>query len=194
VVSVTPQPRFTPGERTTGTHCTGGWVGPRAGLDTQVRETILSPRSGIETQSFSLYSDTILTEHISSAKYEQPEICCNYILTEALHTVRLAIIMRTVITIPKYIYSLHSASSRNFRTFCTHLTGCKYDYICIGPWRLPVRSRLCLYESRKNVSVLILWSLSRTYFTFYLWSRLVSLTQTWTIQCGQKVMKKTNDD
>jgi hypothetical protein len=25
------QPRFTPGERTTGTHWTGGWVGPRAG-------------------------------------------------------------------------------------------------------------------------------------------------------------------
>jgi hypothetical protein len=26
-----------PRERTTGTHCTGGWVGPRAGLDTEVR-------------------------------------------------------------------------------------------------------------------------------------------------------------
>jgi hypothetical protein len=33
VVSVTPRPRFTPGKRTPGTHCTGGWVGPRAGLD-----------------------------------------------------------------------------------------------------------------------------------------------------------------
>jgi hypothetical protein len=33
VVSVTPRPRFTPGERTPGTHWTGGWVGPRAGLD-----------------------------------------------------------------------------------------------------------------------------------------------------------------
>jgi hypothetical protein len=32
VVSITPRPRFTPGERTPGTHCTGGWVGPRAGL------------------------------------------------------------------------------------------------------------------------------------------------------------------
>jgi hypothetical protein len=35
VVSVTPRPRFTPGERTPGTHYTGGWVGPRAGLDTE---------------------------------------------------------------------------------------------------------------------------------------------------------------
>jgi hypothetical protein len=33
VVSVTPQPRFTPGERIPGTHWIGGWVGPRAGLD-----------------------------------------------------------------------------------------------------------------------------------------------------------------
>jgi hypothetical protein len=31
-VSVTPRPLFTPGERP-GTHCTGGCVGPRAGLD-----------------------------------------------------------------------------------------------------------------------------------------------------------------
>jgi hypothetical protein len=35
VVSITPRPRVTPGEMTPGTHCTGGWVGPRAGLDTQ---------------------------------------------------------------------------------------------------------------------------------------------------------------
>jgi len=27
-----------PGERTHGTHCTGSWVGPRAGPDTEVRE------------------------------------------------------------------------------------------------------------------------------------------------------------
>jgi hypothetical protein len=35
VVSVTPRLRFTPGERTPGTHWTGGWVDPRAGLDTE---------------------------------------------------------------------------------------------------------------------------------------------------------------
>jgi hypothetical protein len=37
---------FTPGERTPGTHCTGGWVGPRAGLDTEARGKILCPRRG----------------------------------------------------------------------------------------------------------------------------------------------------
>jgi hypothetical protein len=41
VVSITPRPRFTPGERTPGTHCTGGWVGPRAGLDAEGRGKIL---------------------------------------------------------------------------------------------------------------------------------------------------------
>jgi hypothetical protein len=39
--SVTPLPRFTPGERNPGTHCTGGWVGLRAGLDTEAKRTIL---------------------------------------------------------------------------------------------------------------------------------------------------------
>jgi hypothetical protein len=41
VVSITPRPRFTPGERTPGTHCTGGWVGPRAGLDAETRRKII---------------------------------------------------------------------------------------------------------------------------------------------------------
>jgi hypothetical protein len=35
-----------PGERTPGTHCTGGWVVLRAGLDTEVRGKILYPRRG----------------------------------------------------------------------------------------------------------------------------------------------------
>jgi hypothetical protein len=34
-----------------GTHCTGGWVGPRAGLDTEVRGKILSPLQGSEPRS-----------------------------------------------------------------------------------------------------------------------------------------------
>jgi hypothetical protein len=34
-----------------GTHCTGGWVGPRAGLDTEVRGKIIFPLSGIEPRS-----------------------------------------------------------------------------------------------------------------------------------------------
>jgi hypothetical protein len=35
-----------PGERTLDTHCTGGWVGPRAGLDTEVRGKIHCPCRG----------------------------------------------------------------------------------------------------------------------------------------------------
>jgi hypothetical protein len=40
VVSVTPRPLFSPGDRTPATHCTGGWMGPRAGLDTEARRAI----------------------------------------------------------------------------------------------------------------------------------------------------------
>jgi hypothetical protein len=34
-------PRFTPGERTPGTHWEGGWEGPRAGLDTEATGKII---------------------------------------------------------------------------------------------------------------------------------------------------------
>jgi hypothetical protein len=46
VVSVTPRPRFTPGERTPGTHWRGGWVGLRACLDAGARRKILCPCRG----------------------------------------------------------------------------------------------------------------------------------------------------
>jgi hypothetical protein len=51
VVSVKPGPRFTPGEMTPGTHWTGGWVGPRAGVDTEARGKILSTLPEIEPRS-----------------------------------------------------------------------------------------------------------------------------------------------
>jgi hypothetical protein len=38
-----PGRALTPGERTPGTHCTGRWVGPRAGLDTEAIGKILCP-------------------------------------------------------------------------------------------------------------------------------------------------------
>jgi len=34
-----------------GTHCTGGWVGLRAGLDTEVRVKVFLPLPGIEPRS-----------------------------------------------------------------------------------------------------------------------------------------------
>jgi hypothetical protein len=42
---------FPPGERTPGTHFTGGWVGPRAGLDTEARGKNPLPLPGIEPRS-----------------------------------------------------------------------------------------------------------------------------------------------
>jgi hypothetical protein len=40
------RPRFTPREMIPGTHWTGGWVGPRAGLDADARGKILCPCRG----------------------------------------------------------------------------------------------------------------------------------------------------
>jgi hypothetical protein len=41
VIRVTSRPRCTPGERTQDAHWIGGWVGPRAGLDTEATGKIL---------------------------------------------------------------------------------------------------------------------------------------------------------
>jgi hypothetical protein len=51
VVSITPQPRFTSGERTPGTHWTGGWVGPTGSLDTEDSGKNPLPLPGIEPRS-----------------------------------------------------------------------------------------------------------------------------------------------
>jgi hypothetical protein len=51
VVRITPRPRFSSAERTPGTHCTGGWVSPRACLDTENSIKILSLLPGIEPRS-----------------------------------------------------------------------------------------------------------------------------------------------
>jgi hypothetical protein len=62
VVSVTPRPRFTPGERTPGTHCTGCWVRGRDDLNTEARGKNYLPLPGIEPRQSSPQSNTILTE------------------------------------------------------------------------------------------------------------------------------------
>jgi hypothetical protein len=46
-----PGHAFTPGERTPSTHCAGGWVGPRAGLDSEARGKIFCPRRGSNPDS-----------------------------------------------------------------------------------------------------------------------------------------------
>jgi hypothetical protein len=51
VVRVTPRPRFISGERTPGTHCTGDWMCPRAGLDTEAWGKNSLPLPGIEPRS-----------------------------------------------------------------------------------------------------------------------------------------------
>jgi hypothetical protein len=50
MVSVTPWPRSTPEERTPGTHCTEGWVDPRAGPDIEARGYPL-PLPGTESRN-----------------------------------------------------------------------------------------------------------------------------------------------
>jgi hypothetical protein len=64
VLSVTPRPHFSPRERTLGTHCTGGWLGLIACLDTEVRgetPSLCRGRTSIAQSSIPL-PDTIVTK------------------------------------------------------------------------------------------------------------------------------------
>jgi hypothetical protein len=54
VVSITPRPHFTAGERT-GTHFTWGWVGHRAGLDGRK----ISPTTGIRSRTVQLIAHSL---------------------------------------------------------------------------------------------------------------------------------------
>jgi hypothetical protein len=64
VVSVTPRSRFSPRERTPNTQFTGGWVGFRAVLDTEVTGKIvcLCRGSNLDRPFIESVVDTILTE------------------------------------------------------------------------------------------------------------------------------------
>jgi hypothetical protein len=64
-ISASP-PQSTPGERTLDTHCTGGWVGVIAGLDTEVTGKILSPLPGIEPRSPVVRQYTDLTTRLTT--------------------------------------------------------------------------------------------------------------------------------
>jgi hypothetical protein len=81
VVSVTPRPRFTSGERTPGTHWIGSWMGPRAGLDGGARRKILCPFRGSKPDrparsqtlyclSCCLYSHKLWAKYAYCAKIE----------------------------------------------------------------------------------------------------------------------------
>jgi hypothetical protein len=56
-----------PGERTPGTHCTGGWVGPRAGLDTEVIGKLLCPCRGSNPDRPDIY----IYEHIINTRIKK---------------------------------------------------------------------------------------------------------------------------
>jgi hypothetical protein len=73
VISITPKPRFTSGEKTPDTHWVGGWVGFDAGLDTDVRGKILCPcrRSN--------HSRPVCSQTLHLLSYQAPEVCLNTI-------------------------------------------------------------------------------------------------------------------
>jgi hypothetical protein len=93
-----------PQERTPSTHYTGGWVAPRAGLDTEARGKVLLPLPGIEPWS--------------------PCTVINSV--EILHYVNVAIIMKQRYLLIKHLLSegitLSANSKRRIGCFKKHDT------------------------------------------------------------------------
>jgi hypothetical protein len=58
MVSIMPQPCFIPRKRTPSTHCTAGWMGPRASLDAEARGKILCLYKG-SNPSCPVHSQTL---------------------------------------------------------------------------------------------------------------------------------------
>jgi hypothetical protein len=86
MVSFTPRPPFTPGERAHGTHCTGVWVGPRAGLDAEARGKILCPSRGSKPGVWHC-TEWAAPAHLQSLKNcEKYKLCCALHFIRWLHT------------------------------------------------------------------------------------------------------------
>ena len=68
VVNATPRPLY-PRERP-GTHCTGGWVGPRAGLEGCGKSP---PPTGIQSPDRPAHSESKYR-----LRYPAPEFACTY--------------------------------------------------------------------------------------------------------------------
>jgi hypothetical protein len=97
-----PGRTFTPGERTPDTHCTGGWVGPRAGLDTEARGKNPLPLPGIEPRS------------PGRPARSQTLYCLSY--PGSLANLNAVIIRRSLHTVPTPTPCLHYEQPQQFCT------------------------------------------------------------------------------
>jgi hypothetical protein len=79
VASITPRPHFTPGERNTGTYCTGDWVGPRAGWAQRIDEkstASVGDRTPV-AQSVSILTELPSSRRRKAGETKLHEVKCN---------------------------------------------------------------------------------------------------------------------
>jgi hypothetical protein len=86
---------FCYGERTPGTHCTGGWVGLRAGLDTKIRGKILCPCRGSNPDRPVLQS--VVRHYTGNPKQVNVQVVLSRTITQ--HTARCHNFGRSLTTV-----------------------------------------------------------------------------------------------
>jgi hypothetical protein len=77
---VTPQPPFIPREMTLGTHWTGGWVGPRAGLDTPPLNFGPHCHSAVKSEFQNLLLHRREKSKIHSSEDSHSSLCVRYLV------------------------------------------------------------------------------------------------------------------
>jgi hypothetical protein len=119
VVRVTPRPCFTPGERISDTHWTGGCVDLRAGLDKEARGKIISPLPGFEPRS----PGRPVCRHYTDWATPAPPLeqgRWNSVQRSIINICRFYVILLWVLTTIKMstLSNFGAISDKNYRTLC----------------------------------------------------------------------------
>jgi hypothetical protein len=100
-----------PRERTYDTHCTGGWLGPRAGLDTEARGKILFLRRGVNS-GLPVFSQTLY-----SLSYPDPKIQVKRLTSMRKHNNNTSIIFQKSYETLKEVSDSHGGEYMNMTLF-----------------------------------------------------------------------------
>jgi len=155
-VSVTPRPLFTPPEGP-GTHCTDGWVGPRAGLDRCGKSRLPGIRSPDRpARSQSLYQLSYPAHNF--CMYIQYIFVCTYSIFLYVHTVYFCMYIQYIFictySIFLYVHTVYFCMYIQYIFVCTYsiflyvhtVYFCMYiQYIRINEWET---DKYCVFDGK----------------------------------------------
>jgi hypothetical protein len=124
-----------PRERTPSTHCTGGWVGPRAGLDTEARGKVLVLLRGMQTRS---HGHPVRSQTLYWLSYPGSiALCIEGIICEAVLNTTLRHLFKVQISI-LVLSSEHTKLHRHYGASSLNKFRIIYLYIRLSLFHCPI--------------------------------------------------------